>query len=132
MLFLGVTLATRIGPTSSLRAQAIHGTLVDAGSGMPLDGAAVVLLDAADEQLSWRLTDTAGRFNFALDRPGTFRLRADRIGHSGVRSDPLVVEAHQTLTYRLKIPVEAIVLAHLTVESGRRCQVRPGSGESTA
>jgi len=132
MLFLGVTLTACIGPNSSLRAQAIHGTLVDAGSGIPVDGGAVVLLAAADEQLSWRLTDTSGRFNFALDRPGTFRLRTDRIGHSSVRSDPLVVEAQQTLTYRLQIPVEAIVLAGLTVESGRRCHVRPGSGESTA
>ena len=119
-------------PAPSLRAQAIRGTLVEAGSGAPVDGAAIVLLDEADTQISWWLTDPSGRFSFILQNGGTFRLRADRIGHSSVRSDLIVVEGDETVVYRLETPVEAIVLAGLRVESGRRCKVRPGAGEATA
>ena len=109
-------------PTPSLRAQAIRGTLVEAGTGTPVDGAAIVLLDEAYAQISWWLTDPSGRFSFILQHGGTFRLRADRI----------VVKGEETVVYRLEIPVEAIVLAGITVESGRRCEVRPGAGEATA
>ena len=132
LLLLGILVGALLRSDPALHGQAIHGTLVDAGNGVPVDGAAVVLLDAVDAQVTWRLTDPSGRFAFALDGPGTFRLRADRIGHASVLSDPLVVGAGQTILYRLEIPVEAIVLAGLRVESGRRCQVRPGSGEATA
>ena len=132
VLWLGLLMVTLVRPGSSLRAQAIHGTLVDASTGAPVDGAAVVLLDEVDTQVAWRLTDPSGRFSFPLERPGTYRLRADRIGHASVRSDPLVVDGLDTITYRLEMPVEAIVLVGLTVESGRRCQVRPGSSEATA
>ncbi len=128
----GLAVAGLLLPAPCLRAQAITGTLVEEGSGAPVDGAAVVLLDVADDQISWRLTDPSGRFSFALARGGTFRLRADRIGHSSVRSDLIEVGEEKTVAYRLEIPVEAIVLAGLTVESGRRCRVRPGSDEATA
>ena len=116
----------------SLRAQIIRGTLVEELSEVPVDGAAVVLLDEADRQISWRLTDPAGRFSFVLQRGGTYRLRADRIGHASVVSDLITVNADQTVLRRLEIPVEAIVLEGLTVESGRRCEVRPGSNQATA
>ncbi len=116
----------------SLQAQAITGTLVEEGTGAPVDGAAVVLLDASEEPISWRLTDPVGRFSFVLGRGGTFRLRADRIGHGSVRSDLIEVGRGQTVSHRLEIPVEAVVLEGLTVESGRRCRVRPGSDEATA
>ena len=94
-----------VHPTPSLRAQAIRGTLVEAGTDMPIDGAAVVLLDEADSQISWRLTDPSGRFSFILQRGGTFRLRAERIGHTSVRSDVIVVEGEETVVYRLETPV---------------------------
>ena len=122
-------LALRAPP---LQAQAIRGTLVEEGSGAPVDGAAVVLLDASEEPISWRLTDPVGRFSFVLGREGTFRLRADRIGHGSVLSDLIEVGRGQTVAHRLEIPVEAVVLEGLTVESGRRCRVRPGSDEATA
>ena len=128
----GLLVVALVHSTPSLRAQAIRGTLVEAGTGGPVDGAAMVLLDEADTQISWRLTDPAGRFSFILERGGSFRLRADRIGHSSVRSDLIVVGGEETVVHRLEIPVEAIVLAGLTVESGRRCEVRPGSGGATA
>ncbi len=131
-LALGLIMVVLVYPAPSLRAQAILGTLVEEAGGAPVDGAAVVLLDEADAQISWRLTDPAGRFSFMLERGGSFWLRADRIGHTSVRSDLIVVEDEETVVYRLETPVEAIVLAGLTVESGRRCEVRPGSGEATA
>jgi hypothetical protein len=53
-------------PTPSLRAQAIRRTLVETGTGTPVDGAAIVLLDEADAQISWWLTDPFGRFSFIL------------------------------------------------------------------
>ncbi len=132
VLFLGLITARIVCSAPSLDAQAIHGTLVEATIGTPVDGAAVVLLDETDSQIAWRLTDPLGRFSFPLESGGAYRLRADRIGHTSVRSDLIRVRGLETVTYQLEIPVEAIVLAGLTVQGGRRCQVRPGSGEATA
>jgi hypothetical protein len=131
-LFLALLLGSSFRTGLPLSAQAIHGTLLDAESGAPVDGAAVVLLSETGDQVLWRLTDPTGRFSFPLSRAGTFRLRADRIGHASVHSDPVTVQGLETVTYRLEIPVQAIVLAGLTVSSGRRCKVRPGASEATA
>ena len=127
--FLGVAMlvAAPVGAQTT-----ISGTLVEAGTGTPLKGATVTLLDRSGELVAWRRTDAAGRFGFGRIRPGTYTLRTDRIGHASIRSDPFTVERGATVLRRLETPVEAIILAGIDVESSRRCEVRPGQGAATA
>ena len=123
--------ALGVHPTTA-RSQAILGTLVEAETGAGIEGAAVILLDESGNQLSWRLTDTAGRFNFQVDRGGRFRLRADRIGHASVLTDLITLDGVSNSVQRIEAPVQAILLAGIEVESSRRCEVRPGDGVATA
>ena len=118
--------------TAPLSAQAISGILVESETGAPVEGASVMLLSRDGERLDWRLTTAAGRFDFRTPEPGTYLLRADRIGHARVLSDPIPIDRGVTVVYRLETPLEAIVLAGIEVESSRRCEVRPGQGMSTA
>ncbi len=135
-LFLVTTFSWFLGAgmlvAGPLTAQAITGTLVEAGTGAPVEGASVILLNRSGDQVTWRLTDAAGRFDFQMDRGGTYLLRADRIGHASVLSDPIPVDRGVTAVYRLETPVEAIMLAGIDVRTSRRCEVRPGQGASTA
>ena len=125
-------LGTSMILTVPLAAQAISGMLVESGTGAPVEGASVVLLNRDGERLAWRLTDAAGRFEFRMRAPGTYVLQADRIGHARVLSDPIPVDRGVTVMYRLEAPVEAIMLAGIDVTSSARCEVRPGQGASTA
>ncbi len=115
-----------------LAAQAITGTVVEAETGAPVEGASVVLLNRNGDQLDFRLTTAAGRFGFQLTQAGTYLLRADRIGRASVLSDPIPVDRGVTAVYRLETAVEAIMLAGIEVSGSRRCEVRPGEGASTA
>ena len=135
-LFLATTFAWSLGTNmlvaAPLGAQGIIGTLVEAETGAPVEGAAVILLNRSGDQVDWSLTDAAGRFNFRMSQAGTYLLRADRIGHVSVLSDPIPVDRGVTAVYRLETPVEAILLAGIDVRSSRRCEIRPGEGVSTA
>ena len=118
--------------TAPLGAQAISGILVESETGAPVEGASVTLLSRDGERLDWRLTNAAGRFDFRTPGPGTYLLRADRIGHARVLSDPIPIDRGVTVVYRLETPLEAIILAGIEVDSSRRCEVRPGQGLPTA
>jgi hypothetical protein len=118
--------------TAPLAAQAISGTVVEAETGTPIQGASVILLSRDGERLDWRLTDAAGRFEFRMRQAGTYLLQAERIGHARVLSEPIPIDRGVTVVYTLEAPVRAITLAGVEVESSRRCEVRPGQGASTA
>ena len=130
--WLALLSAALLSSGAPLEAQIIRGRLVEAATRAPVEGAAIVLLDELDQQVAWRLTDASGRFDFVLDHGGDFRLRTDRIGHAGIRSDLITVGADETVVHELETPLEAITLAGLTVESGRRCEIRPEQGLATA
>ncbi len=130
--FLGALMIATAPLATPLSAQAISGMLVDADTGAPIEGASVILLSRAGERLDWRLSNAAGRFDFRMPGAGTFLLQAERIGHARVLSEPIPIDRGVTVVYRLEVPVEEVMLAGIEVESSRRCEVRPGQGESTA
>ncbi|RMH20441.1 MAG: carboxypeptidase regulatory-like domain-containing protein [Gemmatimonadetes bacterium] len=130
VLTLGLAPAMAWAP--SARAQGIRGQIVTEGTGAPVEGAAVVVFDGEGRRVAWRLTDESGRYTVALPGGGTYHLRAERIGHASTVSGPIVVPDRGVVPHRLEVPVEAIALRGLTVEAGRRCEVRPGEGEATA
>ncbi len=116
----------------ALSAQAVGGWLREEGTGRPIEGAVVVLLDEAGVQRAGTLTDAGGRFSLRAPAPGRYRLRAERIGFRSTLSPPLALAAGQTAEQDLLAPTEAVQLDGVEVESERRCVLRPAEGMRAA
>lgn len=116
-----------------LAAQTVRGTLVEEAGGGPVGSALVLLLDADGKSRAGALTDASGAFAITAPGPGSYTLRAERIGHASVTSPPLSLRAGETVEHRLVAPSRMVALEGITVKgrSGRRCEVRPGSGTAT-
>jgi hypothetical protein len=102
----------------------VRGTLVEEGSDLPIAGAFVMLEDSAGQTLATTLTGSAGTWLLRAPTAGTYRLRADRIGYASFLSDILVVEADQSVAYRLAAAVAPIGLTELAVQGAdSKCAV---------
>ncbi|HEV2733652.1 MAG TPA: carboxypeptidase-like regulatory domain-containing protein, partial [Longimicrobiaceae bacterium] len=128
VLVAGLLLAGR-----SAAAQAVRGDLLEGASGRPVAGAFVVLLDGAGKQVGGGFTDAAGAFLVQAPGPGSYTLRAERVGFAAVRSPVLRLAAGQTVTHGLETGSEAVKLEGLVVRAEkRRCAALPEAGEATA
>jgi len=115
--------------------QTVRGTLLDQGTGQPIGGAFIVLLDEQGERPGrdiGTLTGDDGRFQLRPPEPGRYRLRAERIGFRSTLSEVIEVEAGATVEVTIVAPVEAIELAALAVTGERVCDVPPEAGRETA
>ncbi len=128
VLVAGLLLAGR-----SAAAQAVRGELVEGASGRPVAGALVVLLDGAGKQVGGGFADADGGFLVQAPGPGSYTLRAERVGFAAVRSPALRLAAGQTVTHDLEMGSEAVRLEGLVVRGEkRRCAALPDAGEQTA
>jgi hypothetical protein len=112
-------------------AQVVRGQLLNGETGLPLEGAMIVLQGQGGE-LATVLSNAAGRFLVRAPGPGSFTVRADRIGHASTTSDPFSMVVGDTVDLRLVAEVKAIRLEGLEVSGERRCEIRPESGRAVA
>jgi hypothetical protein len=115
--------------------QTIRGVLLEQGSGQPISGAFIVVLDEEGErpgQDIGTLTDDEGRFRLRVPAPGRYRLRAERIGFRSTLGDVIELAVGETVEVTLVAPVEAVRLEALAVTGESRCGVRPEAGRETA
>jgi hypothetical protein len=117
---------------ASLLAQTIHGEVLEQDSRNPVSGALVLLVDAAGAERVGVFTGSNGRFVIEAPSPGRYTLRAERIGLGQARSAAFDLQAGQRIEQRLLAPVALIELSGVTVESTRRCQIRPADGDLVA
>ncbi len=110
--------------------QAVRVQAVESETKRPVIGAIVVLIDGLGRQASRGLTNEGGRVVLAAPHPGTFRLRADRIGHSGVLTEPFIV-ADSAVSMTVVMPAGRTVLPEVTVAGATACD-RRADGASTA
>lgn len=101
----------------------MSGVVVSAGDAQPIRGAFVLLLDAAGSRVSGTLTDPEGRYAIRAPAAGEYMLRVEQIGFQSVMSPLLQLGAGGT-TYRFEVPVQAVALPVLTVETESRCRRR--------
>ncbi|UCC71998.1 MAG: carboxypeptidase regulatory-like domain-containing protein [Gemmatimonadota bacterium] len=121
-----------VQPTFS---QTARGALLEEGTGAPIEGAFIRLLDEGDQQLHrvvGALSGPDGRFLVRAPEPGRYRLRAERIGFKSTLSDVIELAAGQTVEQVIIAPVEPVVLEGLEVTAEPVCDVRPGVGPRTA
>lgn len=112
-----------------LRAQVVRVQTVEAESRSAIAGALVTLLDETGRRVVQGLTSESGWIRLLAPAPGTYRLRADRIGHAGVVGEPLAVR--DSLTVVLTMSADRVLLPEVTVAGESRCG-RVAEGEVTA
>ena len=115
------------GIHSSASAQVVRGRLLDADDA-GIGGAMMSLMDRRGTQLSRVLSRDSGLFQLGTPIPGTYRLRADRIGYATTFSDYFDLAAGDTLSFRMVAAVQAVSLRGISAEGDRRCRVRPEEG----
>lgn len=114
-----------------LAGQVVRGQLLNGETGLPLEGAMMVLLAGADES-AMVLTNASGRFIIRAPGPGSYTVRADRIGHASTLSDSFSLAPGDTVDLRLVAEVQAIQLAGLEISGEARCDIRPEAGRTVA
>jgi hypothetical protein len=131
VLLLGSLGATPAMPLAAQGRQAIRGTLAEEGTLQPIGGAFVTVLDEAGERIAGGLSRDDGSFLIDVPTPGTYRLRAERIGFESTESILVAVTEGRISEIELVAPTRAIVIQGLDVEGGRRCDMRPEQGRET-
>lgn len=112
-------------------AQVVRGQLLSGETGLPLEGAMIVLLGPGGE-VGAVLSNGAGRFIVRAPAPGSYTVRADRIGHASTTSDSFTLAQGDTVNIRLVAEVHAIQLEGLEVSGEARCDIRPQAGRAVA
>ena len=128
MICAAVALALSGGIRGPASAQTVRGRLVDAANDSGIGGAMVSLVDRDGGRLSRVLSRDSGLFELSTPRPGTYRLRADRIGYATSFSDYFDLASGDTLSLRMVTTVQAVSLRGILAEGDRRCRVRPEEG----
>lgn len=109
-LFAGLEL---LALTPAVAAQEVRprlsGLLLTEGSGVPIEGAHIRLVDPDDVSVAEDLSDARGVFSLLMPPAGVYRLRVARIGYEPWASDTLHVDwSGESRTLRLEVPVQAI------------------------
>lgn len=116
---------------TSLPAQTVWGIVIDDGTGVPLEGAMMILFDRALQEVDRSLSDATGRYTLKADSAGAHVIRVDRIGYASLSTGTLDVP-EQGLFRRIEVPLRPIQLEGLAVQGGQRCEVRAEEGAHTA
>lgn len=123
-----VILALAFALGQPLQAQVITGTLVERDTDLPISTAMVILVDEAGARRTQTLSNDRGHFTLRPSSPGRYRVRVERIGLATFTSEPVVLEADQTLPLRLEVPSDPIRLVVIDVAVDRRCRARDTGG----
>jgi hypothetical protein len=121
-----VQLLILIACAPPLAAQAVQGRLVEEGNRAPVARALVSLIDGAGRAVATAQTRPDGGFTLTAPAPGTYRVRAERVGRAATVSDALALAAGQTHPLELAARGEAVMLEGIVAAAGERaCSVRP-------
>lgn len=127
LLILCTLLATPAG------AQTVRGRVVDAGSGAPVPGAVVQLLEPGGRRVAAVLVDSAGRYLLTAPAAGTYRLRTERVGFATAAAATVTLAYGQTLDHDLRAESRRVVLQPVVARgTRRRCAGEPRDGAQAA
>lgn len=113
-------------------AQTVAGTVVEAGTHRPLEGAFVVLRDDAGERRAAVLADSEGRFLLRAPAAGRYTLAAQLIGYADSPGEVLVLGPGEAARRTVEVAVQAVTLDGIRADVGQRCRGRPDRELRTA
>ncbi|MDE2794971.1 MAG: carboxypeptidase-like regulatory domain-containing protein [Gemmatimonadota bacterium] len=109
-------------------AQTVRGRLLDPDGVTGLGSAMVVLEDRNGTEVERALSRNNGLFQLTAPAPGSYRLRAERIGYATTHTDFFDLAAGETITQNIVAAVQAITLEGIEAGGERKCTVRPAEG----
>jgi len=83
---MALALCALAAGVQSVRAQTVHGRVLDNARESPVSGAVVRLLNEKNDEKAHALADSLGRFAIAPPKDGTYVLEAVRLGYETTRS----------------------------------------------
>lgn len=114
-------------------AQSVRGRVAETGTGQPVAGAVVMLLDEAGARVAATLTDADGTYALRAASPGTYALRAERVGYATATAPALTLSAGAEAEQALAMEPRGLVLEPLLVSGlQRECTIRPEGGAEAA
>ena len=123
-----LTLLLLLVPATSA-AQVLRGTVLDRAD-QPLAGVVVTLVDSTETVRARALTGDRGEYTLRAPLPGTFRLRALRIGYRPVTSRPIALGQGELRDERLVLDDVRVALAAVRVVERSACGHRAGNDAS--
>lgn len=93
----------------------IEGRLIDDESGEPILGGNVELLTADSTTIATVQTAADGMFRLVSPGPGTYRMRAERVGYRPAGSGPFFLMEGDSIAVEFRLAVEAVPLEPITV-----------------
>lgn len=105
--------------------------LLDDSSRKPVAGAIVRLL-RNDSAVAQELTSELGLALLRAERPGTYRLRIDRIGFAGFYSSSFALEAGTLFRTTVSVTSRPLTLPEVVVRSKSRCKAKATEGAVAA
>lgn len=113
-----VTLIVAYPAGAGARQQAELRVLVQAGSGAPLQGALVALVDPADNAVAESLSGTAGRVTLKA-AAGEYRVRVRRIGYRPFYTEPVAIP--RAGEFVVNVESARVVLQAMVVSASTQC-----------
>ena len=126
-----VLLYAPLGAQQEPEQQEVRGLVTEDGTGAPIEGAMILLIDLDGRRVGGVLSASNGRFRVPVPDPGRYVLRVERTGYASMDTELLEVPVGTSVEQRIVSTVR-IQLAGLDVRGGRRCDVRPAEGLATA
>ena len=108
-------------------AQTVRGR-VEQSDGAAIPGAFVMLEDSSGVVSSRALSTGSGFYRITASAPGTYRIRAERIGYSVAMSSWLHLAEGEDVSYRFVIEPRPVRLRDIRVEERARCAILPDEG----
>jgi hypothetical protein len=125
-----LALALAAAPAS---AQAVHGRIVETGTGQPVGGAVVMLMNENGARVAATLTDAEGAYALRASADGTYTVRAQRVSYADAASSALSLRADAEVEQSLAMEPRGLVLEPLLVNGlQRECTIRPEGGAEAA
>ncbi len=117
--------------TTEVHAQVLRGIVVEAASQQPVPAVLVSLVDSDGRDLQRFMVGPDGEFRFILAVPGSYSLRAERLGMTTRTVDPLLVAVSETVSVRIPVEHRPIALEGIEASGDRRCELEADIGEQT-
>ena len=117
-VFLAILIA--VAAVTSLEAQTVRGVVVDDSTKLPIEGVTVALLDGEGHAIAGGTrSDSSGNFTIHAARPGTYMVRAARIGYRPLTSEPVKLGIGQLAVMRLRMTTLAQQLVPVRITERR-------------